>query len=65
MIAVTVHRPTEDLAVGQADRRPIPARTGKQLMRLIAWAQRVGDRYGEELFRARLLRPAGAGRVGE
>ena len=65
MIAVTVARPTENAGINLALYRPTPARSDNQLLRLIAWAHRIGDQHGERLFKARLRRPLFADRVGE
>jgi hypothetical protein len=65
MIAVTVARPTENLAVGLASRRPTSSSEPGFLLRLMNWALRRGDREGARLFAHRYLRAVNCDRVGE
>ncbi|MGW2371712.1 hypothetical protein [Kitasatospora sp. NPDC001683] len=64
-MSALVARPTENAGIDLALYRPTPARSRAQLLRLIAWAKRVGDEHGRRLFEARLRRPVGGSTVGE
>lgn len=65
MIAVTVARPTENLAVGLAPKRPTATANPYWLLSLMTEALRRGDKHGARLFSLRYLRTLARDVVGE